>query len=123
MFYHLLQKLNSEEKAFLIAKNFLNNHQDKILKVFKQYIKSRLQASSVFSPTSSSAGDDSAIDRVKDMINSNSELKDTLSKIQNSFKILCAFVDDNGVYQVKYAAYEGFKLIAETELEEYASVF
>lgn len=75
-----------------------------------------------FSSVTSCEEEDTVSDRMKEMINTNYELKDTLRKIQKLFQIVKKFIDACDSTQVNYATYEIFALIENTPIDEFASI-
>lgn len=122
LFLHLLKLLEDTDDPAEKCEIFLNENHDLIKQVFLTYIKHRLYSPIITSPTTSSADEDIASDKIKNFINSNLELKETFRKIKASFQIMKKYIDESNTIKLPYASYEGFAIIEMTPIEEFGNI-
>ena len=82
LYLHMLECLIELEDSAIRSQEFLTDHLELIKDVFVTYMNNRLNPPALMSPTTSSAGEDTHFDNTKNLINSDSDLKNTLTKIQ-----------------------------------------
>lgn len=126
---HLMGLVNGNSTAMVKMASFFNEETELIRKSMMIYLKNKLSCHGISSSKGSTSEDKDEVNAegsrcisVESFILNNSQLKEDLLKVKSFMQILKEYIHSCGSVQVQFSIFQDIANLAETSVEEYASI-
>lgn len=121
--------VNGNSTAMVKMASFFNEETELIRKSMMIYLKNKLSCHGISSSKGSTSEDKDEVNAegsrcisVESFILNNSQLKEDLLKVKSFMEILKEYIHSCGSVQVQFSIFQDIANLAETSVEEYASI-